>query len=525
MDATVANILKNAAADFVPVPSSHPDHLAVAGALRGLRVARPDVARVLEIACGDGSNILPMAFYMPRARFVGLDASARHIAIATEAVEHLRLENVEFIEGDGTGLAGEGRRFDYIIVNGVFSLTTDEGRRDILRRCGELLDPEGIAYISYNTRVGWSYRGQLRSVVRRHARKFDSLEAKLAAIRELLEALDVEWTDMNNPFNRLSRYEVVFARSLDDRELLQVFLSPEIRSFSFSEFSDLAGAEGLVAFDEVQSPSSQRGQDLEFRHTLFQLLQDEVATEEAAEFVTCPQFRETLLCHEAALANASPSLSAALSLGEVAAPLASRHPEVLLDEGMEVAFSTSMGHLIRAEAPANKAVLAVLMNAWPEGRAFEALVSEAETLLQEQIPDWPDLDADALAGLAQELLAMRTMGVVSFRTPTRAVATTIPEKPEVFDLCVWQAGRGLMLTNGQHTLVTINEFSRQMVLLMDGTRDREALVAELLGKFAAGELILNEEEEGGTEDLETLIPKLVDEALTSFVRMGLLADF
>lgn len=44
----------------------------------------------------------------------------------------------------------------------------------------------------------------------------------------------------------------------------------------------------------------------------------------------------------------------------------------------------------------------------------------------------------------------------------------------------------------------------------------------MMGKFASGELIINEDEQGRADDLDTLIPKLVDEAITSFLGAGLL---
>ena len=56
-------------------PQTHPERLGVIAELFGLSPAGPDQCRVLELGCGDGSNLLPLAFSHPESRFVGLDLS------------------------------------------------------------------------------------------------------------------------------------------------------------------------------------------------------------------------------------------------------------------------------------------------------------------------------------------------------------------------------------------------------------------------------------------------------------------
>ena len=58
------------------------DHLYVVGRLHGLPPAKPDIARVLEVGCGTGGNLLPMAATLPLGRFMGIDLSERKIEIA-----------------------------------------------------------------------------------------------------------------------------------------------------------------------------------------------------------------------------------------------------------------------------------------------------------------------------------------------------------------------------------------------------------------------------------------------------------
>ncbi|HKP85582.1 MAG TPA: hypothetical protein VJZ26_05780 [Blastocatellia bacterium] len=44
-----------------PFAQSHPDRLATLATLFGMKPARIESRRVLEIGCGDGANLIPMA--------------------------------------------------------------------------------------------------------------------------------------------------------------------------------------------------------------------------------------------------------------------------------------------------------------------------------------------------------------------------------------------------------------------------------------------------------------------------------
>src|SRR6188768_765936 len=76
-------------------PQSHPDRLATVATLFGLKPARIDDCRVLEIGCAAGGNLLPMAAGLPTSEFVGVDLSAPQIAEAQRAAEALKLGNLE----------------------------------------------------------------------------------------------------------------------------------------------------------------------------------------------------------------------------------------------------------------------------------------------------------------------------------------------------------------------------------------------------------------------------------------------
>ena len=69
---------------------SHPDRLAVVARLSGWEAPAVVAARVLEIGCGRGGNLLPMATSLPRATLVGVDplALGRDLAVALRDTLH-----------------------------------------------------------------------------------------------------------------------------------------------------------------------------------------------------------------------------------------------------------------------------------------------------------------------------------------------------------------------------------------------------------------------------------------------------
>ena len=118
-------------------PQSAPGHLAAIAYLFGLGTPEVSSARVLEIGCAAGGNLIPFAAGHPRARAVGIDLSQVHIDQGRERVQALGLDNLELLTGDiaRMDLAALGQ-FDFIICHGVYSWVPDEVQGAILSAIG-----------------------------------------------------------------------------------------------------------------------------------------------------------------------------------------------------------------------------------------------------------------------------------------------------------------------------------------------------------------------------------------------------
>src|ERR1035438_1147600 len=83
-----------------PYAQSHPGRLATLATLFGMQPAPVDRCRVLELGCGDGANLLPMAFQFPDSTFVGFDLAEKPIAMGREPIAALGLKNMRLEAAD-----------------------------------------------------------------------------------------------------------------------------------------------------------------------------------------------------------------------------------------------------------------------------------------------------------------------------------------------------------------------------------------------------------------------------------------
>ena len=82
-----------------PYVQTHPDRLATLAVLHGLSPAPPPAARVLELGCGAGGNLMPMAYAEPGLTAVGVDYAAAAVADGRATAAELGLRNVDAARG------------------------------------------------------------------------------------------------------------------------------------------------------------------------------------------------------------------------------------------------------------------------------------------------------------------------------------------------------------------------------------------------------------------------------------------
>ena len=147
-------------------PLSDPAVTAVAARLGGLTTAEPRHARVLEIGCASGHNLLPLALRWPKSRWVCIDLAIPAIAEARQVAVEAGIGNAEFHAVDLRYFDPGEEPFDYIIAHGVFSWVPNDVKLALLDFCRRHLAPAGVATISFNLAAGWAHRQPIIAMVR-----------------------------------------------------------------------------------------------------------------------------------------------------------------------------------------------------------------------------------------------------------------------------------------------------------------------------------------------------------------------
>lgn len=169
-------------------PQTAINNLEARARLMGLQPAPAANAKVLELGCSMGGNIITQALYYPDAEFVGIDLSGRQVTQGNAIIEKMGLKNVHLEEKDILTIDESFGKFDYIIVHGIWSWVPDAVKDKIFSICRNNLTEHGIAYISYNVYPGWKRQEQLREIMYFAGR--DVLEEPLEArTRKGLDAL------------------------------------------------------------------------------------------------------------------------------------------------------------------------------------------------------------------------------------------------------------------------------------------------------------------------------------------------
>ena len=437
-----------------PLVQTHPDRLAMLGRLFGLPTPEPATGRVLEIGCGDGGNLIPMAWALPQATFTGVDASPSAIALARERADALGLENVRFEEVSLADHAPQPGSVDYVIAHGVYSWVPDPLREALLALCARALSPAGVAYVSYNTLPGGRLRQVLREILAAELEGIDEPQQRLTAARETLATMRTAWTYDDG----LATLSGVAGSLIDasDALLYHDTLSPANTPLYFREFVAAAQAAGLQFLAEAEFWEMQVGWLPPDVRPNVLATTDRLRREQRLDFMRMRTFRQTLLCHASCvLQEVTPERLADLA---AAAPLTVG--AAAGDQG--VTFTGARGQVLTSDHPVVIAALERLGAAWPGALPVAAL--------------WgPEAGAQERQVVCEMLLRCFSADLVTLHCAPIAVGTATGERPRTSVVARLQARDGPTVANLRHEAVELDERRRLLVTLLDGSRDRAAL--------------------------------------------------
>ncbi len=507
-----------------PMQQTHPDRLATLATLFGIKPALPELCRVLELGCGDGGNLIPMAFSLPDSRFIGIDLSARAIAKGQELQAELGLKNVTLRQLDIMDVTPEFGEFDYIIAHGIYSWVPAAARDKILSICRANLAPQGIAYVSYNAYPGGHLRAMMREMMLFHTRNLTNPSEKVQQARALVKFLSD--AHPNSDFYGLF-YKNEVERVVQNREALLYHddLEETNTPVYFWQFVDHAAQHGLryvaeADFHEMHDQSFPPGTSQALRY----LSNDQIVKEQYLDFLKNRKFRQTLLCHEEVQIDRTltPERMTIYAASSSLLPVSAK-PDIY--SRVAELFRTAKGTSLETDHPLAKAAILRLGEVWPRAVRFNELLAMAQAQLETASKREESERVDDALVLGETLLKTYAANAVQLHLHVPKFVLNVNERPVASPLARLQAKNGNVLTSLRHTPIKMEDpVGRRLVELMDGTRDRASLIEELSSLITSGALVMRRDGQPVSDAGEAIkfMRDHFEESLTRMARLALL---
>ena len=463
--------------DSVPYPGyaytqTHPDRIATLARLSGVATPAIETCSVLEIGCGDGANLIPMALGLPGAQFHGMDLASQPIARAQDLARELAVTNVSFSSCNILDLPDRYGEFDYIIAHGFYSWVPVEARDKLMAICQGSLSPKGVAFVSYNTMPGGHLRRMLREILLFHVENAPDPSTKVRQAQAVLGFLGKLATG-GDEYEVFLKTELERASKYDPGYFFHDDLAPINDPCYLHEFVAHGARFGLRFLGDLNSSFVHAGNlDDQTRAAVDELRGNPVMLEQYLDFARCRRFRQTLLCREEVDVAIEPDLSQVptMLISSSAAPV-SDEPELRSDKIEE--FRGGRNAWMRTGHPILKSAMMALHAAWPSRLTFEALrerVGETLGASPAAVPVEP---------LVQGIFDAFSMRALDLHVWSPRIAAQAGPKPRASRLARGQTGRGTLITNLLHGTAKVDQEPRRRILsLLDGSRDWPALAAE-----------------------------------------------
>jgi SAM-dependent methyltransferase len=450
----------------LPMAQTHPDRLASVAKLFGMSPAPIASCRVLEIGCGNGGNLIPMAHFLPGSSFTGIDLAERPIAEGRRLAAELKLANINLIAMDLCNAGPEMGEFDYIIAHGVYSWVPDAVRDGLLAVCRDRLSPQGVALISYNALPGCHVRTIFRNMLLDHTRNTADPAERLNQARALLTMMrDSKLAPVS--FQPIVEEEIGRMLSSDPNYLFHDDLSAINDAFYVRDFVARAAGHNLQFVGDAEMHLM-----FDIRNVLDWVGGDPIEREQYFDYFNFRRFRQTILCRREVVLR-RPARSEQMDHFLFSSPARQLENQI---EG---------AHNVRIDdpPPVIASIAAALRAAYPLAVPFDHLLVQA-----------PNRNA-----LREILFALVRSGFAEVHVHDFTARNPVGMRPKISRLARWEWERGGPVTYSNHSAVTLDAIVHELMGLMDGTRDLDAIVSALLSKGVTKP----------EEDLRTRLPRIL----------------
>lgn len=453
---------------------THPSHLASVAALCGLPVPPVENARVLEIGCGTGFNLLAMSRSLPEAHLVGIDLSEKQIQYGRTIAAAIGADRVDLRFGRLEELDASIGEFDYIVAHGVYSWVPPDVQVALLNLIRDRLAPHGIGYVSYNTLPGWNFRGIVRDAMRflvpDTVAPFERVTAAREAVRTMLDALP----ENDSTYAKVLQEEIASSSTEADYYMLHEYFAEYNRPVLFADFAKSLADAGLQFLSESRFGTSSFAQLGEDRKALDPAGDDLIRREQYHDFRWQRYFRQSLVVHASRTVSRSPDPHAIAKLWlnprvELVEPIGD------LDEtDSDAARREEDGEIVQINDPLYRRLLRRL-SATP-GRTLQLAAFRPDVI---ELVGIDIGDANVLQLLTRVVVKGTIEEVWHLYAAEPRFATECGDRPRACPLVRRQARTSLAVTNRLHRTSKLSAVERDVLLRLDGQTTRDELARSL----------------------------------------------
>lgn len=511
--------------DEIPYPNltflrTQPIRTAALASLYGIEAPDPRSAKILELGCAAGANLIPMAVELPDATLVGVDLSVRQIKEGRKTIAAVGLHNISLKHEDVANIDQSWGKFDYIIAHGLFSWVPEPVQDHILRICHDNLSPNGIAYVSYNVFPGWHPRRAVRDIMLYHVAHLEDPKARIEQSRAILDFMAEH--AKTSAYADMLQQEAKSLKKSDDSYLFHEFLERDNNPILFTDFVDKAHAHQLEYLSDSEITSSNLGTvDAKIAPTLQKLSGGHhVRLEQYLDFLQNRSFRKSLLVHRDLKFNRyfDPHQISKLWLSSISKSEKSSESALVGLQPMQ--FVTERGHKIQLRDPLAKTAMVVLEE--------QAGVPIQFPVLLEQIHSKIGLDnkdtAGTKAALCKFLLEAYNYSALELFSMPWPCVSKVSEKPLTTSLARYQARTGEIVVSQRHRGINgMNADYRQIIEWLDGEHTIDEVIDLMTQKIDIKQL--PDEVKKIANDsflLRTAVAQRVQVMLADLAQLGLL---
>jgi methyltransferase-like protein/2-polyprenyl-3-methyl-5-hydroxy-6-metoxy-1,4-benzoquinol methylase len=505
-----------------PFAISHPSRLKTLGTLFGLKPQELSKARVLELGCAAGNNIISFAANYPKAEVVGIDLSSVQIADGQKQIREIGLKNIELKVASITDLDESWGKFDYIICHGVFSWVPNEVQEKILDISKNNLTSEGIVFISYNTLPGWNMARSAREMMLYHSKNFSGLKEQIDQAKSILAFTKQATEGRKDYYSQMLDKEISLMQGLGDTYLRHEYLADCNFAFYFYEFMQKAKEHGLQYLADSHIHAMYLGNYPEKVANKLNAIGDIVRTEQYMDFITNRRFRSSLLCHATKKLNRNLEQEAFKDFYFGIDLIGNDIKETDIDSDDHVKYN--IANQEGAEVTTNSKIMKVVLYTMFNNVGKEYQITELAKIAAKRLKmkDLKTIESEILTNFVKLTLA----GYTNFTSEKPLYISEVREKPKIQNFAYYLAHQENKLwnINQKHYKVDLSILDKLVLQCLDGTHDIKSIEKYLISKHKQGVFNINLNQEAITDQkqIEEIISKQVIFILKKFANLAML---